>query len=92
MSKNCDFRLRTNDPNENYDSLTNTFINIVSKHAPLRKKFIRGNQALFVTRNLRKEIYFRSRFRNKFCKNPTKENRKLCKKQRNKYVDLGGNV
>ena len=41
-----------------------------------------------MTRNLRKEIYTRSRFRNKFCKNPTKENEKLYKKQRNKCVAL----
>ena len=41
-----------------------------------------------MTRNLRKEIYTRSRFRNKFCKNPTKENEKLYQKQRNKCVAL----
>ena len=39
-----------------------------------------------MTRNFRKEIYTRSRFRNKFCKNPTLENEKLYKKQRNKRV------
>ena len=86
--KNCDFSLKTDDPNENYDFLTDTFINIVNNHAPLKKKFIRGNQAPFMTRNLRKEIYTRSRLRNKFCKNPTKENEKLYKKQRNKCVAL----
>ena len=75
--KNCNFILKTDDPNENYHFLTNTFINIVNNHAPLKKKFIRGNQAPFMTRNLRKEIYTRSRFRNKFCKNPTKGNEKL---------------
>ena len=31
LSKNCDFRLRTDDPNENY---TWNIIGIVSKHAP----------------------------------------------------------
>ena len=59
-----------------------------NNHAPLKKKFITGNQAPFMTRNLRKEIYTRSRLRNKFCKNPTKENEKLYKKQRNKCVAL----
>ena len=76
--KNYDFSLKADDPNENYDFLTKTFINIVNSHALLKKKFIRKNQAPFKTRNLRKEIYTRSRFRNKFCKNPTKENEKLC--------------
>ena len=84
--KNCDFSLKTDNPNESYDLLTNTFINIVNKHAPLKKKFRRGNQAPFMTGNLRKEIYTRSR--NKFCKKPTKENEKLYKKQRNKCVAL----
>ena len=40
-------------------------------------------------RNLRKEIYTRSRFRNKCFKNFTRENQNLCKKQRNKCVALG---
>ena len=39
-------------------------------------------------RNLRKEIYTRSRFRNKCFKNFTRENQNLCKKQRNKCVAL----
>ena len=86
--KNCNFRLKTDDPNENYDFLTYTFINIVNNYALLKKKFIRENQAPFLTRNLRKKIYTRSRFRNKFCKNATKENEKLYKKQRNKCVTL----
>ena len=54
--KNCDFSLKTDGPKENYDFLTNTFINIVNKHAPLKKKFVRGNQAPFMIRSLRKEI------------------------------------
>ena len=90
--KNCDFSLKTDEPNENYDFLTNTFINIVNNHAPLKKKFIRGNQAPFMTRNLRKEIYTRSRFRNKFCKNPTKENEKLYKNKETNVLPLKGNV
>ena len=60
-------------------------------YSPLKKKFIRGNQAPFITRNLRKEIYTRRRFRNKFCKSPTKENEKLHKKQKNKCVALRRN-
>ena len=86
--RNCDITLKTIDPNENFDFLTNTFINIVNNLAPLQKKFIRGNQAPSMPRNLRKEIYTRSRFRNKYFKNFTRENQNLCKKQRNKCVAL----
>ena len=74
------------------DFLTNSFINSVSNHAPLKKKLIRGNQTPFMTRNLRKEIYTRSRFRNKFCKNPTKENEKLYKNKETNVLPLKGNV
>lgn len=51
--ENHDFSLSTDNPNENYAFLTNTFIGIVNKHAPLKKKFIRS-QAPFMTRNLGK--------------------------------------
>ena len=35
-----------------------------SKHAPLKKKFIKGNQAPFMNRKLEKEIGIRSKLRN----------------------------
>ena len=41
-----------------------------------------------MTRNLRKEIYTRSRFRNKFFKNSTKKMKNCKKEQRNKCVAL----
>ena len=39
--KNTDFRFNSDDPNENYELITNVFSNIVEKHAPLKKKFFR---------------------------------------------------
>ena len=87
FSKWCQkLRLQSEDwrPKQKNNLLTITFINIVNKHAPLKKKFMRGNQAPFTTKNLRKESYTKSRFRNKFCKNLTKENGRLYKKQRSK--------
>ena len=32
------------DPNQNYQSLTKTFLKFVNKHAPLKKRIVRGNQ------------------------------------------------
>ena len=78
----------SNCPNENYQHLTENFISVVEKHAPLKKKIIRGNQAPFVNRELRKAIYTRSRLRNKYWKNPTSENELRYKQQRNKCVSL----
>ena len=60
----------------------------MEKHAPLRKKFIRGNHAPFMNKELRKAIYTRSRLRNKFCKSPSNENEALYKITRNKCVSL----
>ena len=33
------------DPNQNYQSSTKTFLTFVKKHAPLKKRIVRGNQA-----------------------------------------------
>ena len=76
------------DPNENYRVIADTFIEIAERHAPLKKRFVRGNQAHFMNKELRQAIYTRSRLRNNFCKNPTKENEKKYKIQRNKCVSL----
>ena len=84
--KNADFSFETDDPNENYSALTNTFSLIVEKHAPLKKKIVKGNHAPFITKDLRKAIYTRSKLRNKFIKNPTEFNEKLYKGQLNKCV------
>ena len=76
------------DPNENYLFLMNSFSEIVEKHVPLNKKTLRGNHAPFVSKELRKAICTRSRFRNRFLKNPNEINSKLCKQQQNKCVSI----
>ena len=83
-----DFSLNTDDPNENYNFITDKFLNVVNRHAPLKKKTLRGNQAPFLTKELRKEIYTRSKLKNKYNRNPTEENKAIYKKQRNKCVYL----
>ena len=55
------------DPDENYIFLTNQFLKVVNQHAPLKVKILRGNHAPFVDKQLRKEIYKRSKLRNKYC-------------------------
>ena len=58
----------------------------MEKHASLKKKIVRGNHVPFITKDLRKAIYTRSKLRNKFIKNHTEVNEKLYKRQRNKCV------
>ena len=46
-------------------------------------KIQRRNHATFISKEMRKAIYARSRLRDKFYKNPSEENERKCKKQRN---------
>ena len=85
---NINVRLDKENPNQCYDLLTNSFLEVANKHAPFKKKTIRGNHASFVNKELRKAIYIRSRLRNKMCQNPISENIYAYKKQRNKCVSL----
>ena len=86
--KNVDFSFERDNPNENYLALTSTFSLIVEKHAPLKKKIVRGNHAPFITKDPRKAICTRSRLRNKYIKNPSEVNEKLYKRQCNKCVSF----
>ena len=42
--------------NENYEYLSYQFADVVNKHAPLKTKVLRGNNAPFINKQLRKEI------------------------------------
>ena len=86
--KKANFDFFKNDPNQSYNLLTDKFFGIVNKHAPLKKKFVRGNNAFFMNREFQKEIYVRSRLINKYWIEPSVENKTAYKKQRNKCVKI----
>ena len=65
-----------------------TFMHVLNIHAPMKKKFIRGNNAPFMNKTLSKAFMHRSKLKNNFNKNPTEENKRLYKKQRNFCVSL----
>ena len=73
--KNVNFVCDTEDPDLNYENLINGFCSIIDKHAPLKQKTLRGNEAPFMNKNLRKAIYTRSRLKNRYNKNPTDDNK-----------------
>ena len=60
-----------------------TAFNIFNKYAPIRKKYVRANEAPSMTKELHKAIMRRSRLRNKFLKDRTENNQKNFKLQRN---------
>ena len=61
---------------------------ILNKHAPMKQKIVRGNNAPFMNKTLSKSFMLRSKLKNNFNKNPSPENERLYKKQRNFCVNL----
>ena len=82
------FSRKSNDSNKNYEFLLYQFQSVVNKHAPLKTEIVRGNNAPFVNKTLRKEIYKRSALRNKFLKNSSDSNWQKYGKLRNKCVNI----
>ena len=70
------------------DELQNRSLNILNKHAPLKKKFVRANHNSFMTKTITKAIMRRSRLRNKYLKNKSLINKVAYNKQRNYCVSL----
>ena len=68
-----------------------TTMDALNSFAPIQKKYARGNQMPFMTKNLSKEIMTRSKLRNKYLKHKTEENCLLHTQQRNKYFSFEKN-
>ena len=60
----------------------------LEKHAPTEKKYLRANQAPYITKTLTKVIMKRSHLRNKFLNTKSDIDRKAYNKQRNYVVSL----
>ena len=71
-----------------YDEFNECFMNALDKHAPMKKKTLRGNNAPFMNKTLTKAFMHRSKLKNKYNKNPNEINKTLYKKQRNICVSL----
>ena len=66
----------------------NIFIEILNKHAPIKKKYLRANQGEFMSKELNKTIMTRSRLRNKYLKEKSADSNMEYDKQRNYCVNL----
>ena len=77
---------------ENSDKGFNKFLDVckeaLNMYAPLKKKYIRGNNSPFMNRILSKEIMKRSILRNLFSKSKSEADKKNYVKQRNYCVSL----
>ena len=65
-----------------------TFLNVLNKFAPLKKKYLRTNHSGFVSKELNKAIMQRSRLRNVYLEDKTRAVRIAYKKQRNMCVSI----
>ena len=65
-----------------------TFLNVLNKFAPLKKKYLRANHSRFVNKKLNKAIIQRSRVRNEYLKDKTTTAMIAYKKQRNVSVSI----
>ena len=74
--------------NMEYQHFLNIFIEILNKHAPMKQKYLRANQGIFMTKDLHKAIMQRSKLRNKFLRDRADISREEYKTQRNLCVSL----
>ena len=70
------------------DALSEICTDVLDKHAPQRKRYLRSNHKPFMNNDISKAIMTRTRLRNRFLKNRSNRNRELFRKQRNLCVSL----
>ena len=88
FSKELKSKLSNNVTCNNYNNFQNILCEVLEKHAPLKKKYLRANNSPFMTKQLRKIIMNRSRCKNAYFKNKTIENWEKYRKLRNECVNL----
>ena len=81
-------RLDFTKPKNDLKKFLNQFENIADKHAPIKTKILRGNDAPFMTAALRKEIRLRSKLCNTARKDKSTASKLALRKQRNKCTHI----
>jgi hypothetical protein len=71
------------DINSTYEIFEKSYLEVVNKHIPLKKRKPVQTPAPFMNKTLRKEIYKKRMLHNKFLKNRSKVNWENYRKQRN---------
>ena len=74
--------------NITYDVFESTLMEQLNIHAPMKEKIIRANNAPFMNKTLSKAFMTRSRLRNRFLKNPNKNNEVKFKQHCNFCINL----
>ena len=71
-----------------FGTFRNTVDDKLQKDVPIKKRYVRSNQASFINSKIHKEIMRSTRLRNKFIDSKTAAGRIAYKKQRNYCVSL----
>ena len=66
-----------------YDDFEKAYLEVLDKHAPIKKKTVHANQVPYMSKTLRKAIMRRSNLENKYLKSRNPENKEAYKKQKN---------
>ena len=83
-----EIKLDEQNSESSYSLSSNKFLEVLKKHAPLKKKVLKGNHSPFVSKEFQKAIYTRSKMKSKLNQNPSRENVLAYKKHRNICVSL----
>ena len=59
-----------------FDRFKTALDEAIQRHAPIKKRFVRANEAPFINKKINKEIMKRSRLRNKFLNTKSDIDRK----------------
>ena len=82
------FQMTSENNDLEFDRFKTALDEAIQRYAPIKKRYVRANQALFMNRKINKEIMKRSRLRNKFLNTKSDIDRKAYNKQRNLCVSL----
>ena len=71
-----------------YDEFKKIYIEVLNINAPMKKKYIRGNNSPFMNQILSKAFMHIAKLKNRYNKNPAEANKNSYKNQRNHCVTL----
>ena len=86
--KNSVIQMTSERNNLEFDQFKTALDKAFQRHASIKKRYVRANQAPFINKNLNKETMRRSRLRNKFLNTKSDIERKAYNKQRSLCVSL----
>ena len=76
QQEHFEHKSKSSNVNENYENFVQKLQKIVNKHGPLKFNTVRGNDVSFMNKNWRKAIYERTRLKNIYNKNRSRDNLK----------------